>query len=223
MRKILFACLALFAFTGGAYAGQILFWDFNNPATVGSISTFQATSFDPLVSGFASQTGGGPAENFGGSWGWVDLTRFLGTYHPFITFSTAETLSISDLTFQHVDNHNPGFPTSPQYDVQLQLDSGSGFVDIGSPLTLDVAHGLGGWATMTVNLMLAPGTYTIRWDPRNLAYGTDTNTEFLALHDLSLNGTAVPEPASLLLVAATGLMLLIARALRASAGRGTTH
>jgi hypothetical protein len=38
--------------------------------------------------------------------------------------------------------------------------------------------------------MLGPGTYRLRWVPRNLAYGSDTNTEYFALNNLILNPSA---------------------------------
>jgi hypothetical protein len=69
-------------------------------------------------------------------------------------------------------------------------------------------------ATIALDLELQPGTYTIRWDTRDLQHGA-TNTEFFGLNNVSLNDSAVPEPASLLLVAAGGLALLCRRLRRA--------
>jgi hypothetical protein len=203
--------LAVLVLNVAAFAAPVLFWDFENTTSSGSVSTSIATSYDPNVSGLASQTGGGPAEDFGGSIGMVLLTRFFGTYNPYITFTTADSLYVSDLTFQHFDNHNPGFPSYPGYSVQLQLDSGSGFVNVGSPLGVSGAN-YGSTETILLGLQLAPGTYTIRWMPEGLAYGSDTNTEFFALNDLSLDTT--PEPASLLLLTTGGLALFFLRRLR---------
>jgi hypothetical protein len=43
---------------------------------------------------------------------------------------------LNSLTFWHFHNHNSSCcPTSPSYDVQLQIDTGIGFVDIGSAFT----------------------------------------------------------------------------------------
>ena len=182
-----------------------LFWDFENPSTVGTISTFVGTpqgSAAGVVSGVASQTGAGPVlflpeanpPQRSPAAGLVHITRVItdgsdlpGSFYPYIEFTNTETISLENLTFEHFHNHNSGFPTSPNYSVQLQLDSGGGYVDIGnsvflSPSTFGRAD--------TVDLLstsLPPGTHRIRWVARSLASGTDTNTEYLALNDVSLS------------------------------------
>jgi hypothetical protein len=191
-----------------AYADTLVDWDFQNVRTVDRVSVSEGYSSDPSIWGIVSQSGGGPAEDWGDQVAF--LTRFLGTYHPFILLETTETLYLEDLTFQHSyhpfillettetlyledltfqhwHNHNPGFPTDPNYSVQLQLDGGDGFFDIGEPLLLDNDNS-GSTATIAIGITLPPGIYLIRWDPRGLAYGSDTNTEFFALTDLQLNG-----------------------------------
>jgi hypothetical protein len=190
---------------GEAQAGSLAFWDFENTTSNGSVSTSNALSTAPFISAFVSQDSGGPAENFGAGIGIVFLTRYLGSYHPFIQFTASERVALADLTFVHYHNHNPGFPTNPSYLVQLQIDQGSGFVDVGAPLLLSPATS-GTVATMSLgNVILAPGTYSIRWDPRGLAYGTDTNTEFFAIDNLTLEGDPVPPIPTL---NTWGLMLL---------------
>jgi hypothetical protein len=186
------AAVVSLAFAVDTQAQSLAFWDFENTTSIGPASTSNALSTAPFISAFVSQDSGGPAENFGPGFGIVFLTRYLGSYHPFIQFTTTERVALSGLTFVHFHNHNPGFPTNPSYSVQLQIDQGSGFVDIGAPLLLTPA-GYGTVATMSLgNIILEPGTYTIRWDPRGLAYGPDTNTEFFAIDNLSLEGIAVP-------------------------------
>jgi len=177
--------LALSA-TARAHADTLLDWDFHNVRTVDRVSVSEGYSSDPSIWGIVSQSGGGPAEDWG-DLGVAFLTRFLGTYHPFILLETTETLYLEDLTFQHWHNHNPGFPTYPNYSVQLQLDGGEGFFDVGEPLLLDNDNA-GSTATIAIGITLPPGTYLVRWDPRGLAYGTDTSTDFFALTDLQLNG-----------------------------------
>ncbi len=100
------------------------------------------------------------------------------------------------------------FQTFSSYRAQVQLDAGSGFADIGSSVLLNNPNPIPGTfsavgqATVALNIQLNPGNYKIRWDPRNLAFGTDKNTGYFALNDVSLNGVtaAVPEPTSCLVV-----------------------
>src|SRR5262249_7845605 len=119
-----------------AHADTLLFWDFENVRSEDRVSVSVGASSSPSLGGLVFQTGGGPAEHFGKD-GMVFLTRFLGTYHPYIVLATMETLTLDDLTFQHFHNHNPGYPTFPDYSVQLQLDWGEGFFDVGNPLRLN--------------------------------------------------------------------------------------
>jgi len=183
--KTLFIYLLLAGFTTPVFAASLLSWDFENPSTTGSISTFNATMQAPEMTGFASQTGGGPSEVFTSR---VHLTRFLGTVnYPYIEFTNSEPLFLQSLQFDHFHNHNTGFPTNPSYDVQLQIDDGTGFVDVGNPLNLSSGN-YGTNSAMLLDLTIEPGTYQIRWVSRNLAYGTDTNTEFFAMDNLVLNG-----------------------------------
>src|SRR5438876_12095845 len=61
-----------------AHAGSLLFWDFENVTSSGSISTATGTSLAVGISGTASQTGGGPAEQLadaGDDGGYWLLTR----------------------------------------------------------------------------------------------------------------------------------------------------
>ncbi len=170
-----------------------LFWDFENATAVGPVTTATGLSTGS-VTGFVSQTGGGSnpvegAENFGAA-GKVHLTRFMsetGNY-PYMEFISTGPVQLEDVTFQHFHNHNLTYPTNPDYDVQLQLFEGEGWSDIGSPLNLsDANYGETSTIGLTSVQTLAAGTHRIRWVPRGLAYGTDTDTEYFALNDLTLN------------------------------------
>ncbi len=204
------AVLVSLVLAAEAQAGSLAFWDFENTTSVGSISTSNALTTAPGISNaFVSQNGGGPAENLGSIW---FLTRFFGAYRPFMQFTTTEKVVLSDLTFTHLDNHNPGYPSYPSYNAQLQIDREAGFVDIGSPVLLSPATS-GTVATVSLGyLVLDPGTYTIRWDPRGLAYGTDTNTDFFAIDDLTLEGGTLAAVPALSVWGAGLLALLVALA-----------
>ena len=106
--------------------------------------------------------------------------------------------------------HNSGFPTNPSYDVQLQLDSGAGYSDIGLPLTLNAGNSGNNDAMSLGPVVLDSGTYKIRWVSRNLAFDSDTRSEFFAIDNLTLHGsttnvtpsvTPTPAPAPTLIPA----------------------
>ncbi len=183
----------LLSIPGLAGAAQLAFWDFENATSTGSISTAQATSSIPYLSAVITQDGGGPAEVFQSPFYTVFLTRFFGLYHPWAELTvTGNSIFLNQVTFQHIHNNNNGYPTYPDYYVQLQIDTGSGYVDIGDPVLLDQSTS-GTTATVDVgNIVLSPGTYRLRWDPRGLHGGTNTNTEFFALNDVALEGGIVP-------------------------------
>ncbi|RKH82501.1 hypothetical protein D7Y21_28415 [Corallococcus sp. AB045] len=162
-------------------------WNFENTTSVGAVSNSVGESSAGWLTGAATQTGGGPAENWGSPWGTVLLTRAFGTEYPFIDFTTTEPVKLESLTFLHYHNHNPGYPTAPSYLVQLQLDRGCGFVDIGNPITASQAT-QSTTATVALNDMRLPaGTYRLRWVPRNLAFGSNTSSEFFAVGPVTLN------------------------------------
>ncbi|NQW18011.1 MAG: hypothetical protein HQ478_11060, partial [Chloroflexi bacterium] len=165
-----------------------VFWDFQNATSVGGISTSVGSPITPGVSGVASQTGGGPAENWGGDI--VHLTRFIGpSNYPYFDVTVSGPTSLDGLTFSHVHNHNPGFPTAGGYQVQLQIDSGSGYSNIGSPFA--VLPGDSGPDTISLNgTVVGTGTHRIRFLASGFAYGNNSNTEFFVLNNVTLNATA---------------------------------
>ena len=194
-----------------AHAISLLFWDFENTTTQGDICTSVGKSSVPGITGFASQTGGGSAENLSNGDGVMLLTRYFGTYNPYLQFTLTKPATIQSITFDHQHNHNFGFPTYPGYDAQLQIDSGSGYSDIGASVRAQGSSSVypfdGTQSGLIVdasvnfnNIVLGPGIYKLRWQSRNLAYGVDTNSEYFALDNISLNGTAVPEPGSVALL-----------------------
>ncbi|MBI3089378.1 MAG: hypothetical protein HYY96_01820, partial [Candidatus Tectomicrobia bacterium] len=164
-----------------------LFWDFENATSAGSISTSVGAPTGAGISGVASQTGGGPAETFGGGAGKVHLTRFLGPVnYPYIDVTTTSAMRLESISFLHIHNHNPGFPTQFGYQVQLQIDSGSGFSNIGSPLAINAGNS---GDTSTINLgstLIGAGTHRIRWLASGFSSGSNSNTEFFAINDLNL-------------------------------------
>jgi hypothetical protein len=172
----------------------LLFWDFENVMSERGVSVAVGVPTDPaLVSGFVSQTGGGPAEVFGSGVGTVFLTRHLGTNDVFLWFTLTRPAHLAGLTFRHWHNHNPGYPTCPRYRVQLQLDSGDGYANVGEPLEL-CNDNSGGTDTVAIGRDLEPGGYKLRWHPKGLKNkARDTSSEFLAFKNLALNGHALTD------------------------------
>ncbi|MFC1706737.1 hypothetical protein ACFL59_07945 [Planctomycetota bacterium] len=203
------SCLGAVTFVLGlltatvASAEDLLVMDWEQQSTVGSQTTFTLIG-GPGISGTLSQTGGGPAD-----WG-VHITAWFGAYFPTleVVIESGNFFTLDTIGYNQYHNHNSGYPTYPSYNAQLQVDLGTGFQDLGDPLLLSTAtsatyatHDLGG-------LVLGEGTYQFRWVPRDLAFGTNTGTEWFAMNTFTVSGTgpAVPEPAN-------GLPLLLTSAL----------
>jgi hypothetical protein len=167
---------------------SLLFWDFENTMSDRGISiSVGIPSVPEVVSGFVSQTGGGPAETWGDDPGIVFLTRFLGSHDLFLWLTVTHPVLLAALTFRHWHNHNPGFPTCPSYRVQLQIDAGAGYKNLGKALTVSDRN-CGGTDTIEVNRELKPGSYKLRWHPMGLKKSTNTNTEFFAIKHLQVEG-----------------------------------
>ncbi len=113
-------------------SAPLLFWDFENAMSLNGVSIAVGIPSDPkLISGFVSQTGGGPAEKWG-SLGTVFLIRQFGTNDLFVWLTVTRPVLLTRVTFQHFHNHNPGYPTQGGYQVQLQIEGGES--SAGAPL-----------------------------------------------------------------------------------------
>jgi hypothetical protein len=138
-----------------------------------------------MLRGSITQTGGGPCELWGDAY--VFLTREFGKNHTILLFACDTPVELLAIEFRHAHNHNPGFPTFPSYAVQLQLDAGAGFADIGAEVALVETGGVGMSDRVELGAArLAPGAYSLRWDPRGLHGHSHTQSEFFALHSVEL-------------------------------------
>ncbi|RVU44688.1 PEP-CTERM sorting domain-containing protein [Rubrivivax rivuli] len=136
------------------------------------------------------------------------MTRTFGaTVFPSLTFTLASAFTGS-FSFNHYHNHNPGFPTTPsyQFDVQLSSDGGTTWTDIGSDFIASAATNT---QQVTLNsISLAAGTNMIRWVGNTFAFGNNSGSEYFGLDNVQLvapTTQGVPEPATLAL-AALGLL-----------------
>jgi len=92
--------------------------------------------------------------------------------------------------FTHFHNHHPIQPSHPSYDIQIQIDLGSGFVDIGSSLNISNAN-YAATDILPFHVDLLPGTYRLRKDPRDLS-GAHSGGDFFAVNDVTLYGRVIP-------------------------------
>lgn len=119
----------------------------------------------------------------------VSVTRFFGIQAeqyvaPVLTFTTTVAKNIGHIQFAHWHNHN--FFSTEVYNVKVQFDDGSGFVDLGTFIASSDTYGAN--ESIPGPGQLAPGTYTIRWIPDGLGGGAEnTNTDFFALDDVRLS------------------------------------
>lgn len=114
----------------------------------------------------------------------LSMTRFADDVtFPALTFTTTMPMRLDTIDFMHIHNHTPGYAVYPNYYVNLDLDSGSGFITIGTFLAepngydSDSISGPG---------LLPAGTYTLRWVA---LVEPDTNTAFFGLDNIRLMGS----------------------------------
>ena len=164
-----------------------LAWDFENAISVGSVSTSIGSSDSPAISGVMTQTGGGPVEHYTQAYGLVLLTRHFPTNYPYISITTTKAFYLNSVAFLHVHNHN--FSTTQSYNVQLQLDTGSGFMNIGAPVLMNAAN-TSTTSTVQLQTLLPPGSYQIRFSANGFPNGgSDTGTDFFGLTDVVITAT----------------------------------
>eukprot|EP00808_Paulinella_micropora_P002600 g76180.t1 len=169
-------------------------FDVETVQSSGNVSTVQGQSSDVSIAATLSQTCGGPHEVLG-AYNFVMVRTFgQGDCFPYISLVLSSTVSLQELRFKHVHNHNPGFPTFPEYDAQLQLGSGGlqgTFVDVGSlvklsPITSSFED-LSSVDLTSSPITVGAGMYILRWVSRNLSGGrSHTDTDFLALAQVEL-------------------------------------
>ncbi len=183
----------------GAQAGVVVAWNFDNAAP-GQGSGIAASTAAAGVSNANFSTANVGLWNWEAPYGYVLGTQFFGINAPSLSFTLANSLNDLTLSFTHYHNHNYS-STRPSYKYAVQINSGSGWIDLAADLLASYATA---GKTETINLSsgLAAGTYAMRWVGYGFGGGArDTNSDFFALNDVSLSQrNAVPEPASLALV-----------------------
>jgi len=154
-----------------------LFWDVSDTSPTTNIPPS-----NPNLDAKLTSTSSSPR-----SWGY--LTRWFGSHYPYIEFTVSKTTELISLEFKHYHNHNPGYSTYPNYNVVLQIDSGTGFNEtLGSALNVS-KNNYGSIDTIDLGSKeIGPGTYKLRWYPKNLNGGrgayTHTHTEWLTIDEV---------------------------------------
>jgi hypothetical protein len=202
------ATLALLgaSMTGVAHAAVLASWNFTNTFSVTAPADTVAA---PLSS--ATLTGATSVDDFSGNR--VYVTRQLGSVNnPTIQANATAPLQLASLRFSASHNHNSGFPTNPDYQVQPQINTGAGFVNVGSPLTMNLANN---GATHVVDLTatsVPAGAFSVRLLGTGFHGSTNSGTEYFAIDDVvlsSVDAAHVPlwdAPGLALMTAGLGLL-----------------
>lgn len=205
MKSLSIACLLVGAcfVPSSLKAKTLLEYDFEN-FDVGATQGGPSWAAPGIASDY--NTGNNGVEDFGPPNNKLSMTRFAGNQiYPSLSFELLAPASLDAIEFLHIHNQNPGFPTYPEYDVDLQLNSGSGF----QSLAIFAARP-GGYAAESIDGpgSLGPGQYSLRWIP---LVQPDTNTEFFGLDNIRLRQNDVPGPVP---VMGFGVALGLSRRLR---------
>lgn len=197
--KVGFGAVAL-ALAASAQAGVVVGWNFDNAAP-GQAGGIAASTAAAGVSNATFSTTNVGLWNWGGPYGNVLGTSFFDSNRntPTLTFTLAQSVGGLTLSFTHFHNHNPGYPTEPQYKFAVQINDGKGWLNLASDL---IASNDTAGQTQSIELSssLAAGTHSMRWIGYGYSYGSDSSSEFFALDNVNLSNNRVPEPASLALV-----------------------
>lgn len=202
---VLTAVVLMFGHVGETHAivNPLVEWDFES-AGLGQISGIASSFQAGAVASAAFDTGNNGVEDFGGPIGKLSVTRFFsnsGSSFPFLDFSLSEPARFDSIMFDHYHNHNTGFPSNPQYDVDVEYsgDGGANWAPLGTFVASSTTFG------DTVILPgpgnLGVGSHRVRWIGKNFAFGNDSNTEYFALNNVMIK-SAIPEP----ITATLGLM-----------------
>ena len=202
------ALLALLgaSMTGAAHAAVLASWNFTSTFSVTAPTDTVAA---PLSS--ATLTGATSVDDFSGNR--VYVTRQLGSVNnPTIQANATAPLRLASLRFTASHNHNAGFPTDPDYQIQPQINTGAGFVNVGSPLTMNAANND---ATHVVDLTatsVPAGAFSVRLLGTGFHGSTNSSTEYFAIDDVvlsSVDAVNVPlwdTPGLALMTAGLGLL-----------------
>lgn len=198
--KVGFGAVAL-ALAASAQAGAVVGWNFDNAAP-GQVGGIAASTAAAGVSNANFNTGNGYVWDWGTPYGNVVGTPFFNSSSntPSLSFTLANSLNDLTLSFTHYHNHNFG-STGPSYKYAVQINNGSGWTDLAAGLTASIDT-TGATEHIALSSGLSAGSYSMRWIGYGFGDGgSDTNTDFFALNDVTLSQrNQVPEPASLALV-----------------------
>ena len=173
-----------------ANAATLIEYDFENFA-LGQITGGPSSTAPGITSAYNMANHG--AANFPDFYNNLSITRFFGSVDfPSLSFSLTSPTSIDRIEFFHIHNHTQSYPTYPDYDVQVQLDAGSGYNTIA---TFKAVQSGSGTEVLSGPGLLAPGAYSLRWIP---LLTPDTNTDFFGLDNIRLRNNSVPGPLPLL-------------------------
>ncbi len=181
----------LFGLAPVANAGVIVAWNFDNAADQQYSNIAASTTTSIVKNAFFDSANNGAftwsANNKVTATRWFNQTNNT----PTLTFTLDQSLSNVWLSFNQFSNHNPNYPTSPQYNFALQTKVDNVWRDIKRDLVASAAN-FGQEITVNVGSTLAAGTHTIRWIGYNFKYGTDSNTEYFALDNVKLYTASEP-------------------------------